>query len=726
MENAISIPTRRKFWLGALLTCLLLLIPGNIAAQTYSFNLESEVVHVYWNADSTITIDYTFVFANDRQASPIDFVDVGLPFPEYDPTSISADVDGQPILNIQESPYVTYGIALGLGENAIPAGQRGTVHVHIGKVTYPFQEDTTNPDYASLVFSPTWFGAEFVHGNTDLTVSLHLPPGVGPSEGRWHRPSDYTVLAGFPPEPETSLDEDGRVTYTWHSTQADGATQYFFGASAPRQYVLATYHLKNQSIEAFLNADGSLEAAYTFEFENLSRQSKLTTLSVPVPYHAERLEKYLATVDNEPISVSFQYATLEVRLGRQAIAPGSSGTIHLSYTIPDQVFFTSWWEGRYRLANLEFPLPDFPSDLLIGETHTQVLFHLPEGVTADQVTAITAPPNFPSSPLFSQDSAGRVTLEWESNSLPATTRNNFTLQVPAEAIRAEALYVYPKPGILERLGIDEGMLRMLGWWVLIGGIFVFNRIRAQRRKMKYLPPRIRIEGHGIKRGLTAVEAGILMELPADRILTMILFSVLKKGAAEVVSKDPLKLKILENPDEKLRYYERDFLEAFKTRSKSTRRKKLQDLIVKMIRNVGKKMRGFSHRETVAYYKSIMEKAWQQIEAADTPEISSKMFEEQMEWTMLDRRFDDRAEEVFRRRRVYAPTWWDRYEPPRRTAPSAARPTPRPTSSSSSSSRPVLPGSEFAASIVRGVENFSSQVVGNLTDFTAQITKRTNP
>jgi len=30
------------------------------------------------------------------------------------------------------------------------------------------------------------------------------------------------------------------------------------------------------------------------------------------------------------------------------------------------------------------------------------------------------------------------------------------------------------------------------------------------------PPKISIEGHGIKRGLTAVEAAILMEEPLDR------------------------------------------------------------------------------------------------------------------------------------------------------------------------------------------------------------------
>ena len=61
---------------------------------------------------------------------------------------------------------------------------------------------------------------------------------------------------------------------------------------------------------------------------------------------------------------------------------------------------------------------------------------------------------------------------------------------------------------------------------------------------QYLPPKIQIEGHGIKRGLTAVEAGILMEQPLDKVMTMILFGVVKKNAATVVTRDPLKLQLV--------------------------------------------------------------------------------------------------------------------------------------------------------------------------------------
>ena len=72
------------------------------------------------------------------------------------------------------------------------------------------------------------------------------------------------------------------------------------------------------------------------------------------------------------------------------------------------------------------------------------------------------------------------------------------------------------------------------------------------------------------------------------------------------------------------------------------------MTVKLVSSVSEKMKGFSRRETIEYYKSIMEKAWQQVEAADTPEVKSQKFDQTLEWTMLDRDYDDRTRRVFHR------------------------------------------------------------------------------
>ena len=208
---------------------------------------------------------------------------------------------------------------------------------------------------------------------------------------------------------------------------------------------------------------------------------------------------------------------------------------------------------------------------------------------------------------------------------------------------------------------------------------------------------------------------------------MILFSTIKKNAATVKSRDPLELEIADPLPKGLRTYEVAFLNAFKKTKKSARRKALQSAMVSLVKSVSKKMKGFSRRETIAYYKDIVKRAWMQVEAADTPEVKSKKYDEVMEWTMLDDDYDKRTQDVFRTGPVFVPVWWHRYDPSfPKSAPSSPSVPGTPSSSGRTVSLPHLPGSDFAASIVGGVQAVSAGVVGNITSFTGGVTQRTNP
>ena len=160
----------------------------------------------------------------------------GLPTPRYDEGSITADVDGVQVYDISSSgfqgdgPGVDAGVAIGLGAETILPGQTGTVHVYIPVVESKLQYDTQGDQYASAVFAPAWF--QTVHGTTDLTVTFHLPPGVKPEEPRWHE-----APAGFSSEPTTGIDDQGRITYTWHNPNVTMNRKYDLGASFPLAYV---------------------------------------------------------------------------------------------------------------------------------------------------------------------------------------------------------------------------------------------------------------------------------------------------------------------------------------------------------------------------------------------------------------------------------------------------------------------------------------------------------
>ena len=510
------------------LIVLMILLTAGFATSAYAqdlpyyFQVDQEAVNVFWNSDGSMSLEYTWKFTNRIGSHEIDFVDVGMPNNNFDIGTVKADVNGAPV-SVSTSDYQgnDSGFAIVMGSESIPANGTGMVHVYVGKITGVLYPDDNDQAYTSAVFAPTWFGSDYVTGNTDLSMTFHLPPGMKPEEPRWH-----PAPSGFPSEPTAGYDSNNRVTYNWRSPTATASTYYLFGSSFPRSYV--------------------------------------------------------------------------------------------------------------------------PAD------------------------AITVKP---STPLISGDTL-------------------FSL--------------------------------------CCGGFFVFmfvglpaiTAISAKKRKMQYLPPKVSIEGHGIKRGLTAVESAVLMEQPLDKVMTMILFGVIKKNAAKVVTREPLKLETATELPTELHEYEKEFLNAFKEADIPKRSKALQDMMINFVKSVSEKMRGFSRKETIDYYKTIMEKAWAQIETADTPEVKSQKYEEAIEWTMLDKNYDDHTRRVFSGP-VFLPHWWGSYDPAYHSSTTTKSGFPtssHPTSTGSKS----LPGADFAAQMVTGVQTFSQKTIGNVNTFTEKITGKTNP
>ena len=95
---------------------------------------------------------------------------------------------------------------------------------------------------------------------------------------------------------------------------------------------------------------------------------------------------------------------------------------------------------------------------------------------------------------------------------------------------------------------------------------------------------------------------------------------------------------------------------------AAKRKLLQTMMVNLIKSVGEKMKGFSKKETVAFYQDIMNRAWEQVEQAATPEVKGQVYEDVMDWTMLDKNYDKRTNQTFSGPIfIPAPIWWWRYD-----------------------------------------------------------------
>ena len=74
-------------------------------------------------------------------------------------------------------------------------------------------------------------------------------------------------------------------------------------------------------------------------------------------------------------------------------------------------------------------------------------------------------------------------------------------------------------------------------------VVTVNEWTLSRRKQRYLPAIAQVEGGGIKRGLTAPEAAVILELPLNKVLTLIIFGLLEKGAIRQINDTPLEVEV---------------------------------------------------------------------------------------------------------------------------------------------------------------------------------------
>lgn len=492
------------------------------------------------------------------------------------------------------------------------------------------------------------------------------------------------------------------------------------------------FSLDKETVHVYWEADGTMDLIYEFVFTNQPEGHAIEYVDVGLPNYNYSDSNISADVDGQAITYisSSGYegsgSGVAVGLGVNSIPPGGRGVVRVFIDGIEDVLFPDTEADDY--ASAVFAPSYFGSEYVTGTTDITITFHLPPGIEPDEPRWHNAPSGFSSSPITSRDTLGQITYTWRNPAADPSDQYKFGASFPSNYVPAAAI---SKPSIWQKLGIQpEAVTAILcvgGFLLFFILIIVVSVSSSKKRKLKYLPPKIRIEGHGIKRGLTAIEAAILLERPADKIFTMILFSLLQKEVAKVLSQDPLKLEFSDPVPEKLRKYEKQFIEAFKFESGRVRKTALQDLMISLIKSVGKKMEGFSHKESVRYYEDIIKRAWKQVEDADTPEVKSEKFNDHMGWTMLDRDFEDKTQDVFRRGPVFVPIWWNRYDPSYNT-PRISGSSPKSASPSLSGGRtlPQLPGADFAASMATGISNFSNDVVGNITDFTSRITQKTNP
>ncbi len=466
------------------------------------------------------------------------------------------------------------------------------------------------------------------------------------------------------------------------------------------------YTVDHEWAQIFINDDGTIDLIYNITLT--VTQGTLHGFYVGQPNSdfttGEAKDQYGNTLYTTDASSGGDYR-VDVTLN-QALSAGQSVWFTLTSNVGGMISNDTQNPGNY---GMQF-IPQWISDTAISDVRVQIV--MPSGVTTSDVKTTE---NFYNGTSTVE---GKLAVYWEKPSIAPNEQFKVGVSFPAQYLPN---YTPSQPG-----GIEPYVFVIIGVVVLFAVvIFIFVIYRLSKRS--YSAPKVSMETLGIKRGLTAVEASYLLDMKPPQIVTEILYSLLQKRAVWATETKPsLKLKILppyenktgtkENP---LRYYEIDFLQALKVDG-SLDEEKLAKAIMFLRDTVEEKLKGYSRKDTVDYYRKIVTQAWTQVEQAGTPELASNAYDEQLLWLMMDPNQRVRTETVFRDR-PFQPNpmwfwWWYGYtiyhpHPAYQPNVNAPAQSPKPT---------PIPGAEFANNIATSVEKTSSNIVMSLEKFANSI------
>jgi hypothetical protein len=468
----------------------------------------------------------------------------------------------------------------------------------------------------------------------------------------------------------------------------------------------------------YVQDDGSVDIIYDITYTCDPGAHIIDIVDIGLPNDYYDLSSATATIDGKPVIGIYESEWLdtgvEIHLGSNDIQPGETGTVHLEINNPHMVYQD---DDDEEYASVRF-YPHYYQGTGHGATYLRVSFYFPPGVQPEESRYHEQ--EFTEAAVEDD----RIVMTWVNAEARADRQYQFGISFPKKYVSQ----VYTKPAfdfvgtILGVVGALFGSLLPLticggfALWVILGA--VIGSVRRRKRLMDYMPPLVSVEGLGIKRGLTAVEAATLLEAPLNRVLTMILFGLVKKGAVRVVKQKPLQLEKADPLPKGLHSYETDFLGAVNKKG-TLSQKELTKVTTKLIKDVNQKMKGFHAKDTIAFYKDIVARAWTQVKEGDTPEV----VDENLEWMMMDEEFDKKMPDTFGSRPLPMPAWWWMHSTPTTTStPSTSAGKAAP----STSGPRTVPGAQFADSVVTSIGGISNTIVTNLSDFTARVTRVTHP
>ncbi len=460
------------------------------------------------------------------------------------------------------------------------------------------------------------------------------------------------------------------------------AQNYLFGV--PKLKMLAT-----------IKTDGSTLIDYDIQFHNENNADPIDVVDIGVPHENYSIGEVKASLDGKELTdvrpSQFVPNGFEVHLDKP-IRRGRDGTLRVQFVMPKMLYQDT---TRDDYASFRITPTWFGDAYVLGNTNIEIFVRLPDGVQPDEVLHQGLP--FTSKAKRGEETYVYWQFPTERLTKPHVVGLSFPKRGVENVIRQSAIDLLVEwfshseeariiAGLVFAVLFGVFFFRFSGGtgvtvYVLVmagaGALFVFhpgwhlalmpapilliglNEWSLQRRKSHYMPPIAQTDGGGIKRGLTAPEAAVLLELPLSKVLSLIIFGLLKKGVARQVSADPLVVEInpeftppkeiLKDADRDAFYrqagmdkkivihaYEHAFLFLLQTNLNVPVKDVNFSLPMKcLVQATAAKLSGFDLAQTKEYYSSIVKRAAEQAAAiGDIPQRTATI-DRNLEWILMD-------------------------------------------------------------------------------------------
>ncbi len=399
-----------------------------------------------------------------------------------------------------------------------------------------------------------------------------------------------------------------------------------------------------------VNRDRSLDISYDILFECTSGYSSIDVIDIGFPSSDFILNGVEAGLDGHTLTRIYHSTYIdngvEVYLDGNAIHSGERGYFRLTGVNNNMVFLDTE-DDDY--ASMEFSPTWFDSDLLTGLSDFSLTIVFPEGSEPDMVRYHDRP--FTGTAV---DKNGCVVFVWEETRR-VDSRYIVGISFPEDLVDGP-LTEKPKVPLLSA---DElGLILGFGIFFLFFSFILFIIIKAvrkaNRRKEEYLPPKLGLEGSGIRRGLTAPLAAMLLEEKLDRVFVLIVFGLLKKGRLQFDEDKLIKI----GSTDGLRSYEKKLLGLIPEGSggKPIPPGEIREIFMGMIKILEKKMKGFSLEESREYYRSVIESAWNMVALDYSAEKAGEILGDRFQWLLADEKFDSRVKKLPPRNSTFIPVY----------------------------------------------------------------------